>query len=88
MTEGYKERNRGGLTVYDLNHNDILYDYKNNLLNYPNRVWCVFRIAHCDSEWDSGFYNILDGVFESYDEAFDRAHRIDGALAHWDVKKK
>jgi hypothetical protein len=86
-SEGYKERNRGGLTVYDLHQNEILYDYKNNLLNYPDRVWCVFRIVFFSPDSHEGL-NILDSVFESYDEAFDRAHKIDGALAHWDVKKK
>jgi hypothetical protein len=88
MTEGYQERNRGGMKVYDLNQNEILYDYKNNLLNYPNRVWCVFRITHCDLMFHKPFHNILDSIFQSYDEAFDRAHKIDGALAHWDVKNK
>jgi hypothetical protein len=82
---GYQERKRGGLSVYSTSGDILLYDNKNNLLNYPDRVWCVFRKVP-----DDGLkpMNVLDSIFESYDEAFDRAYKTDGALQYQDVKRK
>lgn len=85
---GYKERNRGGLTVYDVDGGPHLYDHNNNFKSAAG-VWCVFRaIRHRIAPKLDHVQFILESVFENYDEAFDRAHKIDGAIHQYKVKKK